>query len=491
MERRVTRSAARAALVGDISHGPSTSKAPKSKRAKVSESATTKSTVIKSSCPKPQNNRPFKTIPKPLGSDELPHNLGSLPVPPVAKEMSIAGSDKENNPVKKENVDKLAVELQDTVDKATTKVEETKAEATPPARKPKKNTYGLTPGESPFPEWAQPSKEQCEEVNRLLSTIHGEITPPSTIPEPSLTVTGCGEVPSVLDALIRTLLSGATTGANSARAFNGLVQRFGVLTEGIGKGSVNWEAVRQATVKDVFEAIKSGGLADIKSKNLKRILDIVHEDNQTRRNDLLTTETKDTTISKLVPDELEKEKAYEIACADQNVLSLNHLHTLTSEQAMTELVKYPGIGPKTAACVILFCLQRPCFAVDTHIFRICKWLGWVPPRANEVTAFSHLEVRIPDHLKYSLHQLFIRHGKTCSRCRAITGASSAGWGDGCVIDHLVTRTGKRKGLVVAAVKGKGKGNGKAGKRKKEESEDDMESESLSDIESELSDLSDD
>ncbi|KAJ5757338.1 uncharacterized protein N7511_006032 [Penicillium nucicola] len=482
MEHRVTRSAARATLGGDINPAqtPSTVKAPKSKRARISKSATANTTAVAHNGPSSSlKNRQSVTIAKPLGSDELPHNLGSLSIPPATKETSIAGSDKENNPIKGEKIEEFAVELQDTIDKAAIKVEETKPEITSSTRKPKKNTYGLTPGTSPFPEWAQPSAEECEEVNRLLSTIHGEITPPVIIPEPSLTVTGCGEVPSVLDALIRTLLSGATTGANSARAFNGLVQRFGILTEGIGKGSVNWEAVRQATVKDVFEAIKSGGLADIKSKNLKGILDIVHQDNQTRRNDLVANANPE--------EETKNDKSYEIACADQNVLSLNHMHTLTSEEAMTELVKYPGIGPKTAACVILFCLQRPCFAVDTHIFRLTKWLGWVPPRANEVTAFSHLEVRIPDHLKYSLHQLFIRHGKSCSRCRAITGASSAGWEDGCVIDHLVTRTGKRKGLVGAsAVKAKSKG--KAAKRKKQESE---ESESLSDIDSDLSELSDD
>ncbi|KAK5710009.1 hypothetical protein LTS12_028029, partial [Elasticomyces elasticus] len=105
----------------------------------------------------------------------------------------------------------------------------------------KAKKYGLTPGITPFPDYPRPTPAECEEVNRLLSTVHGEITPPATIPEPSLTVTGCGEVPSVLDALIRTLLSGATTSANSAMAFSGLVQKFGVLEDGIGKGSVNWE----------------------------------------------------------------------------------------------------------------------------------------------------------------------------------------------------------------------------------------------------------
>ncbi|GKZ25065.1 hypothetical protein AbraIFM66951_000523 [Aspergillus brasiliensis] len=374
-------------------------------------------------------------------AQELPHNLGSATVLSELHDKSAPIKlDIRDTPIKKEEIDAVSNTLQSTVDRAMKPASELKAKE----KKVKKtNTYGLTPGTTPFPDWARPTPEECEEVNRLLSTVHGEIVAPTTIPEPSLTVTGCGEVPSVLDALIRTLLSGATTGNNSAMAFNGLVQKFGILKEGIGRGSVDWDAVRRAPLKDVFEAIKRGGLADVKSKKIKAILDMVYEENQQRR-DMLLKGSQDAP-----PDLLQKSeggKQYEIACADQNFLSLNHLHSLATEDAMVELVKYPGIGPKTAACVLLFCLQRPCFAVDTHIFRICKWLNWVPPdKATEITAFSHLEVRIPDHLKYSLHQLLIRHGKSCPRCRAITGQSSAGWEEGCVIDHLVKRTGKRKG----------------------------------------------
>ncbi|KAJ5342838.1 hypothetical protein N7541_011962 [Penicillium brevicompactum] len=508
MAPRVTRSAARAAttLVPEDNSHPTKPASSRAKVAKRSQQKQFKSTAVSNS------SAPI-TVPgttvvdtqslngtseaikeeKPVLFDELPHNLGSIINLPVAESkptISPAGSDKENQSVD-EKTTELAADLQDTVDKATTKIEETPYKKATPGRKPKKNTYGLTPGSSPFPHFTRPTPEECEEVNRLLSSIHGEIIPPSTIPEPSLTVTGCGEVPSVLDALIRTLLSGATTGKNSAMAFNGLVNRFGILSEGIGKGSVDWEAVRQATVKDVFEAIKRGGLADIKSKNLKAILDIVHEDNQARRNVLLDADSKDHTVPKLVPDKAERDKQYEIACADQNFLSLNHLHNLSTEEAMTNLIKYPGIGPKTAACVVLFCLQRPCFAVDTHIFRICRWLGWLPTGSSEVTAFSHLEVRIPDNLKYSLHQLFIRHGKSCPRCRAITGESSDGWENGCVIDHLVTRTGKRKGKGTAATAPKPKKMVKRkaakipAKRKRDSSDSELDTE-----ESELSSVMD-
>ncbi|KAJ5475778.1 hypothetical protein N7475_001507 [Penicillium sp. IBT 31633x] len=502
MERRITRSAARAAAAlksGEesnptLTQTPSTSKATEQKGLNPNDTSNTHSFLDApntATCVEGRSANDIDPMIKqekvrlqPALFDELPHNLGTVKSPLSAateSAVSNAGSDKENKYLKTDKVATLATELQHTVEKATTELKEKSKVQSINSRKPKKSTYGLTPGVSPFPELVRPTFEDCEEVNRLLSSIHGIFIAPETIPEPSLTVTGCGEVPSVLDALIRTLLSGATTGSNAAKAFSGLVQRFGILSEGIGKGSVNWDAVRQATVKDVFEAIKSGGLADIKSKNLKAILGIVHEDNQARRATLLDSESKCNKPLNILPEKAERDKQYEIACADQNFLSLNHLHSLTTEEAMTDLIKYPGIGPKTAACVILFCLQRPCFAVDTHIFRLCRWLGWIPPRANEVTAFSHLEVRIPDHLKYSLHQLFIRHGKTCPRCRAATGASSAGWEDGCVIDHLLVRDSKRKSTAPAVVsKKRSAGKVAAGKRKRKNQDSDEEPEESED-----------
>jgi len=61
-------------------------------------------------------------------------------------------------------------------------------------------------------------------------------------------------------------------------------------------------------------------------------------------------------------------------------------------------------------------LHRDVFPVDTHVHRLTKFLGWVPPTANEVTGFYHLDVRIPDEYKYSLHNLLIRHGRSCKKC---------------------------------------------------------------------------
>ncbi|MCJ1298983.1 hypothetical protein MMC08_001774 [Hypocenomyce scalaris] len=407
--------------------------------------------------------------------NELPHNLGKVV---AASDGNVKGEVKEAEPsLKKRSPGKPAArkeemnDIEETVTKATAAADTTKESLTRKARKPKANAYGLTPGETPYPDWPHPTPEECQEVNDLLAKVHGVVQAPKTIPAPSITVSGCGEVPSILDALIRTLLSAATTGANSSRAFKGLVDRFGLLQEGIGKGSVDWDAVRRAELKDVFEAIKSGGLAATKSKRIKEILEMVYEENKSRRNALVEAKEVDSaTGPKGAENETATQKEAEIARADERVLSLDHLHALSSDEALNTLIKYPGIGPKTASCVLLFCMQRPSFAVDTHVFRLCKWLHWVPPtKATRNSTYSHCEVRIPDELKYPLHQLFIRHGKTCPRCRAATGEGSGEWDQGCPIEHLVTRTGKRKGGKEGLVKGIKKG--KKGAESDEESDE--------------------
>ena len=443
-----------------------------------------------------------KKVKKEEDINDLPHNLGALPdlspeseVDDVssAKKTKKATKPKKPTKTKEENVD-------DVVGKATTTEKKTPK---------KKASYGLTPGQTPYPNYPHPTAEECEEVTRLLSKVHGEVTMPKEIPLPSLEVSGCGEVPSVLDALIRTRLSAATSGANSSRAFAGLVKRFGILQSGVGKGSVDWNAVRQADVKEIFEAIKSGGLADVKSKDIKKILQLVWEENQARRDALKSSKTEAPGEDNEAADEKEKE----MEKADEDIVSLDHLHLLSNDDAFAHLTSYPGIGPKTASCVLLFCLQRPSFAVDTHVFRLCKWLNWVPPPGDERglapgakgpfagptrnSTYAHCEVRVPDHLKYPLHQLLIKHGKSCPRCRAITGESSEGWKKGCPIDHLVQRSGGRKGDGESPVKANGKAVGgkkakaKARGKKKAESEEESEIEAseLSDAESSaLSDL---
>lgn len=456
-----------------------------------SASARKKATTAKALpiTPKSSRKRSRATSKEEDDIKELPHNLGNIPK--LSPSEDSLNNDEPFKKSRKRGTTKKKNSVQDMVDKA----------AESPGKNTKKsNNYGLVSGTTPYPEWPHPTHEECEEVTRLLSSVHGEVKAPEVVPPPSLEVTGCGEVPSVLDALIRTLLSAATSGANSRRAFQGLVKRFGILEEGIGKGSVDWNKVRLADQKEVFEAIKSGGLADNKSKYMKKILQMVWEENQERKAKLLASSAF---VSGSL-NEPSEEKEAEITKAENDVLSLDHYHLLSAEEAFKELTKFPGIGAKTASCVTLFCLQHPSFAVDTHVFRLCQWLGWVPPPGDPALlapgkkgkptqptrdrTFAHCEVRIPDHLKYPLHQLFIKHGKTCPRCRANTGETYGDWEKGCVIDHLVKRTGGRKGANTSPAKGTlGSTARRQAKRKAWDHDNDPESSDLTDLENDTED----
>ncbi|ORY60570.1 DNA glycosylase, partial [Pseudomassariella vexata] len=315
-------------------------------------------------------------------------------------------------------------------------------------RKSKDNPYGLIPGETPYPDWEGPSAEQCEQVYRVLADIHADVPslPPETIPAPSLEVAGCGEVPSVLDGLIRTVLSGSVTFEAADKMLQALVKKFGILEEGVGKGSVNWNKVRTASYGELFEQLKDGGLGRIKSKHIQAILNMVYEENMERRAAFL--EEKKTGVETDIAgasDKTEGQKNLEILKTDQEILSLDHMHGMTKDEAMRHLVRYPGVGVKTAACVTLFSLQKPCFAVDTHVYRMSKWLRWVPEKTNEDNTFHHLEVRCPDHLKYGLHQLFIRHGKTCHRCNDKSFTGTKAWNKTiCPLEDLLDRYTKKE-----------------------------------------------
>ena len=418
--------------------------------------------------------------------DELPHNMGKRPSATAkVKEEGVENvklsPEKTNGAVKSTMKEEQVEDAKEVIEGA-----KTANQGEGPAKKKAKTTssYGLTPGKSPFPDWPHPTPEEAQIVHDLLLTeIPDERKPsivqPDTIPPPSEQVAGCGQVPSILDALIRTLLSAATTGKNSSSSFQGLVKNFGLETKGLGKGSVDWNAVRLAPQKDVFKAIESGGLADSKSKNIKAILDMVYIDNESRRNALLK--------AKEAGEKFTIEQEAELLLLQQGVLTLDYYHVLSTEDALTTFIQYPGIGVKTASCVALFCMQRPSFAVDTHVFRLCQYLGWVPPdnslsprqkKPDRNSTFSHCEVRIPNHLKYGLHQLFLNHGKRCPRCRAVTGEKSKGWAEAnCVIEHLVKRLGAKKGGLDSLKKA----SSKTKKRRKNNDEEDDEDSEMADF----------
>ena len=171
-----------------------------------------------------------------------------------------------------------------------------------------------------------------------------------------------------LDDLIGTILSQSTTDINSHRAFDSLKKRF-----------PDWESARLARRASVIAAIKSGGLANSKSKVIKNVLN----DIKTRRGEL----------------------------------SLSFLRTAPIDEAREFLTSLKGVGPKTAACVLLFSCHRPVFPMDTHILRITRRLGLIPDKCNDEQAHKIMDSIIQPGKHFSLHVNLIRHGRNICRPR--------------------------------------------------------------------------
>lgn len=165
-----------------------------------------------------------------------------------------------------------------------------------------------------------------------------------------------------LAELIGTILSQATTNQNSQRTFASLKASF-----------KDWDAVRRAPPEKIEAAIKLGGLAQVKSVVIKKLLNEIK-----------------TRVGKL---------------------SLSFLHTAPVEEANEFLTSLQGVGPKTAACVLLFACKQPVFPMDTHIFRIARRLGLIPEKGSDAQAHRLMGQLIPDGKHYALHINMILHGR--------------------------------------------------------------------------------
>lgn len=215
-----------------------------------------------------------------------------------------------------------------------------------------------------------PSAAQCRQVVEALASLHGQPKRPRAANGKDSPLAACGESGSVLEALIRTILSQNTTNKSSNAAMAGLLATFGR----------DWAALRRATPAAIAKSIVVGGLSNIKGKRIHRLVNDVHD--------------------------------------RFGEASLESLRDASNEEAMRVLLDIEGVGLKTASCVLLFCLRRDRFAVDTHVLRISKKLGWVPATCTLDEAHRVLEQAVPDSLKYPLHVLMVSHGKCCVDCAA-------------------------------------------------------------------------
>jgi len=174
-----------------------------------------------------------------------------------------------------------------------------------------------------------------------------------------------------LDAIsevVSTILSQNTNDTNRDVAFNRLRVRM-----------PTWEMVRDAPVADIEDAIRPAGLAPQKAPRIKQALAFI--------------------------------------TAEQGELEIDFLKDWPVDRAKAWLTQINGIGPKTAAIVLLFALGRPAFPVDTHIYRVSRRLGLIADNLSVEKAHDELERLVPPDLYYPFHLNMILHGRQVCHAR--------------------------------------------------------------------------
>jgi len=168
--------------------------------------------------------------------------------------------------------------------------------------------------------------------------------------------------------LVQTILSQNTSDVNSNRAFARLRERF-----------PDWEDVLQADPEEIAEAIRPGGLADIKAPRIKNALRTIVE--------------------------------------ERHKLDLSFLQNMDTEGANAWLQSLEGVGPKTAAIILMFSLGRPVLPVDTHVLRVSRRVGLIDQRTSAEKAHELLGAMLPDDAVYDFHINMVTHGREVCHAR--------------------------------------------------------------------------
>lgn len=169
--------------------------------------------------------------------------------------------------------------------------------------------------------------------------------------------------------LVGTILSQNTSDSNSERALASLVDEF-----------PDWEDVLAADVDDIEDAIRSGGLAAQKAPTIQR--------------------------------------AIAALCNQDGTIDATFLDEMDDAEAMAFLTGIRGIGQKTASCVLLFDFDRDVLPVDTHVHRVSRRIGLVPPKTDATRTQILLEDQVAPDDRFAAHVLFIRHGRTTCKARS-------------------------------------------------------------------------
>jgi endonuclease III len=196
------------------------------------------------------------------------------------------------------------------------------------------------------------NKSRIKKIAKVLYKVYGD--------------SNLGNKEDPLDELIFIVLTTKTSEKIYSTTYSALLRKY-----------ENWENVRKASVEEIAEVIKPGGLYKQKAILINEILQSIYEKNK-------------------------------------GVLDLTFLRKMTDIEAEKYLLSLRGVGVKSAKCVLLYSLHRNVLPVDTHTYRLAFELGLIPQtymRNEKGKLHKHLESLIPPECRYQFHVGAVMHGR--------------------------------------------------------------------------------
>ena len=212
-----------------------------------------------------------------------------------------------------------------------------------------------------------------------------------------------------VDILVQTILSQNTTSANTHRAFENLKRRY-----------PDYGPLLAAPDEEVAGLIRCGGLADIKTQRIKEALEKIRERKGGREIEEVGGRKGEGVLIQVGGEAagVGDGGVGDDAAGSADGIDLGFLASLDPQEARDYLLSLPGVGPKTAAVVLLFGFSMPFIPVDTHVNRLSRRLGFVPEKATIEEAERVLEAITPPDKRCSFHVNLIRHGRAVCKARS-------------------------------------------------------------------------
>ena len=228
----------------------------------------------------------------------------------------------------------------------------------------------------------------------------------------------CGKRPwrlwgKPLDSLVGTVLSQNTNDRNSDAAM-----------ERLQRALPDWNRAADAPLSTIAAAIRPAGLHRQKARSIRAILRRIRaERGYSLGHGRMRSCKGEACLARQAPTIVRARHASPLQNGGRSGgISLDFLRRWPTDRIKEYLLDLPGVGPKTAACVLLFSLRRPVLPVDTHVHRVTRRLGLIGPRTTAEQAHEVLAGAVPPQKVYAFHVLLIEHGrKVCHARRPACG----------------------------------------------------------------------